>query len=133
MSAEREATPLVRFVFATGGAAVLAFPALAAVNSAVLDGRFTETEVALASVALALPVGVEFLYSARDPYVVGRYVGTFVVLLLLLGFGQGLAALLLGRGPFPPLVEFVVLLAAYVGAYALVTSGAVDRFDRDAG
>lgn len=122
--------PAFVFFLALLGFAMTFVPLVATVDSIAFGGRLVGSVVPVASLALAIPPALEFAFSGRDPYLVGKYVGAFVVLYFLAIVGQAAVYVSLGVPEPIPVAELLVLFATYVVAYVLVYRGGWARLRR---
>lgn len=119
--------PVYTFFFAWFGFTLAVFPLVATVNSVGFDGTLSSTVVLAASIVVAVPAALEFLFSDREPRLVGKFVAVFVVLFFVAVVAQAVVYVSLGRSDSIPAVEFVLLVVTYAGAYALVYRGGLAR------
>jgi len=118
------------FFLAMLGFAMTFVPLVATIDSIVFGGQNVGAAVPVASLVLAVPPAIEFAFSGRDPYLVARYVGAFVVLYFLAIVGQAVVYVGLGIPEPVPVAELLVLFATYVVAYVLVYRGGWARMKR---
>lgn len=115
------------FFYAWFGFTLAVFPLVATVDSTAFGGSLGSLVVLASSVVVTIPAALEFLFSDRDPRLVGTFVVVFVVLFFLAIVLQALVYVAFELGDSIPAVEFVLLLVTYVAAYALVYRGGLDR------
>lgn len=116
-----------RYFFAWFALSLAVFPLLATIDALAFDGSLGSQVVLVASVVVTIPAALEFLFSDREPRLVGRYVAVFVGLYFLVIVGQAAVYVSLGRAETLPAVEVVLLLATYAVAYVLVYRGGLAR------
>lgn len=119
------------FFFAWFGLTLAVFPLVATVNSAGFDGSLGSPLVLGISVVVSVPAALEFLFSDRNPRLVGQFVAVFVGVFFVAIVVQSAVFVAIGQTEPVPAVEFAFLLATYVVAYVLVDRGYVARL-RDA-
>lgn len=115
------------FFYAWFGFTLAVFPLVATVDSTAFGGSLGSLVVLASSVVVTIPAALEFLFSDRDPRLVGTFVVVFVVLFFLAIVLQAVVYVAFELGDSIPAVEFVLLLVTYVAAYALVYRGGLDR------
>lgn len=130
MSDDEPLRPVYVFFLSMFGFGLVAIPLVATIDSVAFAGRLGGTVVPLASLALAIPPALEFAFSGRNPFLVGWYVGTFVVLYFLAIVGQAAVYVSLGIPEPIPAAELLVLFLTYVLAYVLVYRGGLNRLKR---
>lgn len=128
MAEDEPVEPVYTFFFAWFGFSLAVFPLVATVNSTAFGGSLRLVVVLGASVVVTIPAALEFLFSDRNPRLVGKFVAVFVGLFFLAILAQAGLYVALGRTETIPAVEFAVLLATYVATYVLVYRGGLDRF-----
>jgi hypothetical protein len=119
--------PVSSFFYAWFGFTLAVFPLVATVDSTAFGGRLGGPTVLVASVVVSVPAALEFLFSKRNPRLVAWFVGVFVVLYFLAIVVQAGVYVALGLAETVAVVEFLVLGATYVVAYALVYKGGLSR------
>lgn len=130
MSDDEPLGPASVFFLSLVGFALALLPLVATIDAVAFGGRFVGSGVPVASLVLAVPPAIEFAFSGRDPYMVGKFVGAFVVCYGLAILGQAAVYVALGIPEPVPAAELVVLVATYVVAYALVYRGGLARLKR---
>lgn len=119
--------PVYTYFFAWFGFTLAVFPLVATINSAVFDGSLQPTVVLGASIVVTIPAALEFLFSDRNPRLVGKFVGVFVGLFFVALVVQSVVFVALDQTETVPVVEFAFLVATYAVAYVLVYKGGLDR------
>jgi hypothetical protein len=127
MAEEDPFEPVYTFFFAWFGFTLAVFPLVATVNSAAFGGTLSSLVVLVASVVVTIPAALEFLFSDREPRLVGKFVAVFVVLFFVTLVAQATVYVSLGRTESIPAVEIAVLFVTYVAAYLLVYRGGLAR------
>lgn len=127
MAEDDPAEPVYTFFAAWFGLTLALFPLVATVDSTAFGGSLGSPVVLASSVLVALPGALEFLFSDRNPWLVGQFVAVFVVVFFLALVVQSGVYVWLDRTETVPAVEFALLLATYVVAYVLVYRGGLAR------
>lgn len=127
MSEETPFEPVYTFFFAWFGFTLAVFPLVATIDSTAFDGSLGTLIGLGASVVVSIPAALEFLFSDRNPRLVGKFVAVFVVLFFLAILLQASIYVSLGQTETIPILEFAVLLVTYAVAYVLVYRGGIDR------
>ena len=127
MSEETPLEPVYTFFFAWFGFTLAVFPLVATIDTTAFDGSLGTLVGLGISVVVSIPAALEFLFSDRNPRLVGKFVAVFVVLFFLAILLQALIYVGLDQTETIPILEFAVLLATYAVSYALVYRGGLDR------
>lgn len=127
MADDEALEPVFTFLFASFGFTLAVFPLVATIESTVFGGSLGELVVLGTSVVLSIPAALEFVFSERNPRLVGRFVGVFVVLYFIVLVGQAGVYVALGASRTVPVAEFAALFATYVVAYWLIYRGGLGR------
>lgn len=123
MAEDDPVEPVYTFFFAWFGLTLAVFPLVATIDSAAFDGTLGSLVGLGASVVVTIPGALEFVFSDRDPRLVGTFVVVFVVLYFVAIVLQAGVHVALGRAEPVAAVEFAVLFATYVATYGLVYRG----------
>lgn len=119
--------PVYVFFPAWFGLTLAVFPLVATIDSVVFDGSLGTLVVLVGCVVLTIPAALEFLFSDRNPRLVGWFVGVFVILYFLAIVVQAGVYVAVDQAETIPALEFGVLFATYVLAYLLVYRGGLAR------
>lgn len=115
------------FFFAWFALTLAVYPLVATIESTAFGGSLGSLTVLVGSVAISLPGALEFLFSDRNPRLVGQFVAVFVVLFFVALVGQAVLHVALGREETIAVVELASLLVTYAAAYGLVYKGGLLR------
>jgi len=119
--------PIFKFFFAWFGITLAVFPLVATIDSTAFGGSLGTLLGLGISVVVSIPAALEFLFSDRNPRLVGKFVAVFVVLFFIAIVIQASIYVALGQTETFPILEYVVLFATYAVAYALVYRGGLDK------
>lgn len=127
MAEEEALEPVFVFFFAWFGLTLAVFPLVATLDSAAFGGSLGSLIGLGVSVVVSIPAALEFLFSDRNPRLVGKFVAVFVGLFFLVILGQSAVYVALGIPETIPVVDVGVLLVTYVVTYVLVYRGWLAR------
>lgn len=119
------------FFFAWFGFTLAVFPLVATIDTNAFDGSLGGPVVLGVSIAASVPAALEFVFSDRNPRLVGRFVVVFVGLYFLAIVGQASVYVAAGVTETIAALEYALLFVTYGVAYALVYRGGLSRL-RDA-
>lgn len=131
MAEDEPFEPVYTFFFAWFGFTLAVFPLVATLDSTAFGGSLGPLVGLGISVVASLPAAMEFLFSDRNPRLVGKFVAVFVALFFVAIILQSSVYVALDRTETIPALEFTVLFATYLAAYLLVYRGGLARI-RDA-
>lgn len=127
MADDEALEPVFTFFFAWFGFTLAVFPLVATIDSTGFGGSLGSLVGLAISVIVSIPPALEFLFSDRNPRLVGKFVAVFVGLFFVAIVVQSAVYVLLGRTETVPAIEFGFLLATYAAAYVLVYRGGLGR------
>lgn len=127
MAEEDAFEPVYTYFFAWFGFTLAVFPLVATLNSAFFDDSLGTTVVLGASIVATIPAALEFLFSDRNPRLVGKFVVVFVGVFFVALVVQSAMFVALDQTETVPAVELAFLVATYVIAYVLVYKGGLTR------
>jgi small-conductance mechanosensitive channel len=122
-TAEAYARVLQRFVGVTFRAGLGLFPLVASAETVLLSGSTPIAVLAGATLALALPVAVEFTSTDRDIDALERFVMGVIVLWLVATVAVSVAGAMGATRPTAERVGLVLVLAGYGVSYLFVYAG----------
>lgn len=131
MADEEPVEQVYTFFFAWFGFTLAVFPLVATLDSTAFGGSLGTLVGLGISVVVSVPAALEFLFSERDPRLVGKFVAVFVGLFFVAILLQASVYVALDRTETIPVLEFAVLFVTYLVAYVLVYRGGLARI-RDA-
>ena len=120
MAEDEALEPVFVFFFAWFGFSLAVFPLVATIDTHGFGGGLGSLTLLLVSVVVSIPAGLEFVWSDRNPRLVGTFVVVFVVLYFLALVAQAGAYVALGFERTVAALEFGALFATYAVTYWLV-------------